>query len=809
MPGLTSNPRIAGGNAGITSLGAVGGPRGGAAAGARIIVDFITNYDASAVKQLQADLASFTNTIATEEARRTRIVQRNINARGRYERGEAIARAKIALAPADAQRQLKKDLADAKALAESPRRVDRQKAEQKIEQIITGLRTSAVNLSKEDERILRRMLVSRRTMVSTGRQLHTIQSRITAATHEQAAAQQKLLTLQRAGALASRFGALAIGMAGGLVGGLVLGAAFTAIEGALGQVGETLLNVIDPLRTARAEFKALGEEIRGMEGEGVITDADRVKAWAEQYGISLTDAEKSTLAYAAALDRYVESYNKKKQAEEAAKGNNDELSKINRDLANSLIEQDREAKKLVTTYGQSGTTMGIVVDQEYYLKKAAELTNQTLAAQANALYAQADAARRSAQATAFAAIAQQQFQNAADAAMGRQSASYDARVEALGSGESARTRGLQARLDRAQGGGGSGNAQALRDNAEERALTLLRMRLRLLGTAINIEKYEGKFRLEAINMRIKALQEEGDAQDRVNRLLQNQYEQSQEVRRNEGESIKDYLERRAQKNRELLSEADDIRRDEQQAALDKQKDIVEDEIKLRELAEQRKQMLQSAGTSAYIENLQKQLKASQEADAKALEAKKKAIEEAKKAQEAANKEAIELSTEAATQQALAAVKGIRFVEQWNKVSGYLSGLYRARSALEALVKGFGLPPDMARGYLANLDKQIAAWEAKQSEFLGGVTVDGKTRLAGGGIVMLKNSQNPFGSNVRVGEGGSELAVVLSNKVTNALSRTKSGSQNFGPFVLQSSGDLLRDRYGLKKLVSEAVGEALQ
>jgi hypothetical protein len=811
VPGISSNPRISGSSAGLTSLGAVGGPRGTAAAGARILVEFVTTYDAGAVKQLQADLAQFTNVIATEEAKRTRIVQQNINARNRFERGNIIASAKIAAAGergADT-RQLRKDLAEARDLARSPHLVDRREAKQRMDDFIAGLNQVGV-LTARDEQTLRRMLTARNTQLRTAKQLEASAKKQHEATKGQAAAQSKLLALQKAGALAQKFGALAIGAAGGLVGGLVIGALFTALEAVLGQMGEAVLSLIDPLRQAKAEFKALGEEIRAISGDNIFTDADRVEAWAKQYGLSLTEAEKRTLAYAAAVDRYVESETKRRQAEEAAKGGTGALDEQIKKLRNELIKADKDSGNLVTKYGQVGMASGQVADQEYYLKLATEQTTAAMLAQTTALYAQAVAARNSAQATAYAAIAQQEFESAATRAMGRQSAGYDARIAALGSGESARTRGLQAQLDKAQGGGGS-NAKALAENAEERALTLLRQRLRLLGTAINIEKYSGKFQLEAINMRIQALQEEGDAQDRVNRLLDNQYKQSQEVKRNQGETISDYLERRAQQNRELLAEADQLNRDEQTAQLEKRKAVVEDEIKLEELAQQRREILMAAGTSAYVKELQKRLEASKAADEKALEAKKKALEAEKAANEKAAQDAIKLSTDEETKKGLLAIAGMHNVEQLGRISGWMAGLVRARSALEALVKGFGIPAGLAAPYLANLDSQIAAWDAKAIALTGALeTKSGKTRLASGGVVMLRNSQNPFGSNVQVGEEGNELAVVLSNKVTNALMRSKNnGGNNIGPFFLQSTNDPLRDQFTFRRLVSEAVGEALR
>lgn len=808
MVTLGSNPRIGTSSMALTGQGAVGGPRGVAAAGARILVEFATTYDATAVKQLQSDLAQFTNVIATEEARRTRIVQQNINARDRVKRASTLLDAKIALYGERrgpfAERQMKQDLADAKKLAASPHLSDRAEARRVMETIITDLRTAAV-ITAQDEKVIRRMLASRNTEARTLRAIRASEEKLSAAKKGQLATQQKLVALQKAGALASRFGALAIGAVGGIFGGAALGAIFTVFQDAIETIGESLLVVIDPLRNARKEFAALGEEIRGVSGENVITDLDRVKEWAKQYGITLTETEAATLAGAVALDRYREAFEKLQAAREAAKAGDDATRQATRDLAQELIKQARAADDVETKIVGVGRGARRVVDYQYYFAQAAQQLTGDLNQQSIALRNQALAAQRSAEATAFAALAQQNFASAVNAAVGRQSASYDARIAALPQASS-RTQRLEAQLNRASsGGGGSGNAAALRENAEERALTLLRMRLRLMGTAINIDKYEGKFRLEAINMRIQALREEGDQQDRVNRLLKNQYEQSQTVRREEGESIKEYLERRAQRNRELLAEADDLRREATIARLEKEKEVTEDEVKLRELAEQRKQLLMQGTTNAYIANLQKQLEASKKKDQEAYEKKKAALLKEKKLNEEAAQEAIELSSETKYAEVMAAIRGARTLEDLNRIGGTISGLQRGKAALQALVKGWGLPPGIAAEYINRIDNLLAAAKAQERK----ITTRTDRYLAGGGIVELRNSMNPFGSNVHVGEEGSEIAVVLSNKVTNALARAKGGAQQIGPFYVQGSGDLLRDQFALKRVVKEAMSEALR
>jgi hypothetical protein len=79
----------------------------------------------------------------------------------------------------------------------------------------------------------------------------------------------------------------------------------------------------------------------------------------------------------------------------------------------------------------------------------------------------------------------------------------------------------------------------------------------------------------------------------------------------------------------------------------------------------------------------------------------------------------------------------------------------------------------------------------------------------GGVLELSNARNPFGQNVRTGEGGTEIGVILSNKVAAILKQRNGMEGQIGPFYVNGSDNPMRDRYALGRLVKEAVAEALR
>jgi len=793
----------------LTGLGAVGGPQGVAAGSLRVILEFLTQYDPSAVKQMETDLAKLNTDLAKYNADAAARANSNLNLQKRITTAEQ----KIADAGAIANtRRYSKELAAIRTLAKDP--TTREKAQTRLDQLVTEVK-SVTTLTARQEADMRKLLTLDVSRLSGKAKLAALEAQIAVLLKQQEVSETNLTRMQqlRQG-IGGKLGSLAIGAIGATIGGTILaGTVFMAMQAAVEAVGTAIQeNIIDPGKRAREAMLELGKSINAV-GEATLSDTLKVNQWLQQFGLQVDEATESALAQAAAVSRAQGAIDAYKQAVEASSNPEAARKKQIEELAAVLERQDDINGKLVQTHEKMGYSTALVTDKQYYLNLAEQQYIPIAGAAADAARNEAAAKAGLARANDVAAFTQQMLNQQIQAGLDRAGASYDARIEAIPDA-SARTKRLQAQLNRAQsggGGGGSNNSQ-LANIAEERALTLLRMRLRELGTAIKIGKYEGKFRLEAINAKIKALQKEGDAQKRVNDLLDLQYRMSKEIRREQGESIKDYLARRAQENRAMLAESDQMRRDAQVNKLNEQKERLEDEIKLQELAEQAKQAAIQGTTAANNDALQKRLAASIKHDQKVAEARKRALEKQKKDLiDAANK-AIEIATAEQTATWRTALWGMDNINDLNIVSGHLSGLLRGKAALQSLAKAWGVPQAVVAPFLAQIEKQLGYYYSRKSALSDkALNIPGRVggiKLAEGGVIKLNNSSTPFGRNVQFGENGTELGVVLSTKVTDQL-RRMNFPQQIGPFMIQSSGDPLRDQFAFKRLVKEAVAEVLR
>lgn len=804
-----TNPRLPQSN--MTGLGAVGGPQGVAAGGLRVILEFLTQYDPKAVKQLEADLAQLNSDLTNY----------NNQAAARLAKGERLeARIKTAqdrIQQADARNgnhRFKNELAQIRKLNENTNQ--RAEAQRRLQQLVTEVSATGVINNKRELSDLQRILTLDRQLGLNKKQRAALQAQINALQAQELTNQQRLAGFQglKQG-LAPRLSGLAIGAIGATIGGTILaGTVFMAMQAAVEAIGTAIYdNVIDPTHKSREAMQELGKAVDALEG---LSDLEKAAKYLTDLGIATNEATVAMLAEAAANSRVRESLAAQVQVNEAAKHSEAEKKKIIEETAAALLEQDKIQGDVVTTTqmvgGMAGPILQDVADKQWYLTEATRQYQVWANASAQAAAHDAHMKQGLADANTRAAFTQQMLNAQIQAGIDRASASYDARINAIPT-ESARTRNLQNQISRAQSGGGGGSSSQQANIAEERALILLRMRLRELGTAINITKYEGKFRLEAINAKIKALQKEGDAQQRVNKLLELQYRMSQDIKRQEGESIKDFLERRAQENRSLLAERDQLRRDNQIAALNEQKEVLEDQVKLQELAERAKQAAIAGTQSAYIKSLQAQLKASQEKDKRQAEQRKKALAKEKtQLVEGANK-GLELLSEENKKGWMLSLWGMDNINQLNITSGHLSGLLRGKASLEALARSWGVPQAVVAPFITEINKQLGYyWGAKarltakaQAGPPGGMT---RIQLAEGGAFLLNNGSSPFGQNVQFGEQGTEIGVVLSNRVTDQL-RKMNFPKSIGPFYMQGTNDPLRDQFALKRVVREAVAEALR
>lgn len=795
------------GSAANSSLGAVGGARGTAAGAIRILVEFLTQYDSKAVKQLEADLASL-------EAGETSALSRQISAekalntsRQRRLETEKELRRLVSLQekPGTIRRELKEIQNIGVLSKEGQRRLKDLDRELGLNGQLVRLQTQQAKLKATEAGFT--------TRVKNDTAALNIQAEQRLATEKQLSRFQQLKA-----AVPGKLAGLALGAVGGIVGGAILGVGFAAAEAALEAIANGLKDIFDPARHAREALKEVGGAINqiALQEEN---SGDRQKAtlqYLRDLGIEADEATVKLLAQAAATQTGREALDAHVQVSEIAKHSETLANQLRKDTIDRLIKEARVRGDLVSVTYRTAKGIIVAADTTYYAARAEEFLAQATnrgaeaADRAAAEAANLEAARRQqAGAAQLAAFAEQNLASILQSTAAAKSAGFDAQISALrdGAQPSARTKNLERQIEALQGGGGSNNSTELRNIAEERALILLRQKLRLLGANIDLEKYSGKFLLEAINAKQKALQKEADAQDRLNKLLDLQFKMSQVIRRNEGETISDFLERRAQENRDMLSEQRDLERDAVLARLEELEEKTQDEVALQELAERKKNALSKGGTDNRIKNLQKELEASRDADRKALQAKIDAIEKQKKAYEDLASTAEKYATQQANDQIREALRAARSVEELAKLSGQASGLAAAYSFISSLLTSgavTGSDAAFLRESLGRISKTLELLDARMLQV-------GKNKIrhfAAGGLINLSNASSPFGSNVRFGEEGSESALILQHKVAEGLKKSMKSVDQIGPFYMDRSDNQLRDRWEMKKLVREAVAEAL-
>lgn len=824
MTSTRDNPKLPQSTAGITSLGAVGGARGTAAGGLRILVEFLTTYDPSAVKTLQADLA--TVEAANQKAHASEVY-----------RARKLSTLKKELAGVEfnykkrASRDVRKEIELQDNLRGNQTKAAKEAVAESQHRLATLLRVEGFTdreITKIQQRheIRKKIASYERVAALTAKQTHD-------RTEQQLRTEQNLGRLQKARSqLAPKLTGLAIGAVGGILGGAILNVGWQLAEEAIAKIGDKLQDLIDPARHARESVQELGKAINELTDGGKLTQLEAARKYIEQAGgnigrgpfqinylAELTAQVTARQQTVAAMKQEIELLNTLHYKNEL--GAEDLKTAIELTRLRAQLEGTLTSKRIANPdyTGQYGVPLTILVEYVNGIKLETVAKDQlTVSTDAltDAQYRTANAAQyaanQAAQAAALWNIYAQSLASAVQAAAALQSAGTDAKIAALGDGTSARTRRLQARVNAPSGGGGDGGARArtLANIAEERALLLLKMRLKLLGTNINLEKYSGKFLLVAIEAKIAALQKEGAEQAKINQLLDLRYRQSQTIQRSEGESINDFLARRAQEQRNLLSEEADLRRQNQIDALEERKSNLEDQLALEELAERKREAMRKTGTASHNANLQKQLEASKKADAKALADRKKALEAKQKKDEEAAREAIELTSETSMKETWLAIRGMKTLEDVNKFGGRMAGLLRAKSTIQALVDGFGLPREIASGLLARLQGMInaadAAMDAAERARAG---PGGRIRYAEGGVFTLNNSSTPFGQNVQLGEQGNEIGVVLSNKVAQILKQQQGQTGQIGPFIIQQSNDPFRDRARFGRLVTDSIEAALR
>ena len=422
------------------------------------------------------------------------------------------------------------------------------------------------------------------------------------------------------------------------------------------------------------------------------------------------------------------------------------------------------------------------------------------------------------------------------------------------------------------------------ERREQQQLRAIDKNLRALQKADKVADEADQERLAALDKQIEALNEQGDAQDRVNKLLDLQYRASQTLKRQEGESIGDFLNRRAQENREILAgfaalsresqvaklqeerkalsdtieaenerreaiiervQADrealqerfEIAREERQLhmealqaqqeqlqavaerrqkerqmaiqAMQEEAQRVQTEIALRKNAEDRKAIIEQEAERQRQRRMQEALRRAQERDRAETASRRDAMAAQERAVADAYDRMERYSSDSYINQLNSAVRFANTLEQLNQVAGGIAGAQLARAHMQALLEGGQVSAALALPYIARLDRLIQFYFRKKSAAMSQIpSTRAPVPMAEGGVFRLNNGMNnPFGANIRTGESGDEIGVVLSNKVTQAL-RDSRGPAPDQTFIINRSDDPWRDKQRFGRVVKDAVSEAL-
>jgi hypothetical protein len=394
--------------------------------------------------------------------------------------------------------------------------------------------------------------------------------------------------------------------------------------------------------------------------------------------------------------------------------------------------------------------------------------------------------------------------------------------------------------------------------AEEHQLGLVNARIKALQKQDSVQDKADQAALKVFDDKIEALRKEGDEQDRLNQLLDLQYRASQKLQRNKGESIGDFLSRRAQENRSLLAEEQQLRRQDQIGQIQEQRDEVQRiqevanaereakiealqgeaerlqatvdrinqqnaaaiealqaereriqrQVQLDELAQQERQIKDAETTRKHLAELQKRLDASERADEAETKKRKAELEKQIKAEQDAAQQSIKFADLAEQEKVLAAIKAARSNKDIYTIMGQLEGARNAKAYLETVFKALGLPDAITAPVINGLRNIITQGDAKINSIIRRRYRSVVAGAAQGGVFELNNAMNPFGQNIRVGEQGKEIGVVLSNKVHKLLQEQATPKLPPMSFVINRSDDPFRDKDRFGRAVEEALAKSL-
>lgn len=978
-------------NAGLTGLGAVGGPRGVGAGALRVIVEFLTAYDAKALDELEGRLADLDKLETRTGSTRARAIREEAAARGQITRIQKLqntltndqAKALQKIINLEKQRQqalrignntsrdasgvpIIGDTQRAKSLQEAADLQNEILSSSKALQQVTGLTRQEVSLLLNGERNIEN---AKKRQAAAAAAVLASDRRLAGSARERLSIEQQIAAFRgRAGAAIGKLGSLALGAVGGLVGGAVVGLAFTAVQAGLEAVGEGVRNIVDPANDARESLEGVASAVQSIAEKEGITALDASKQRLEDLGSAASQINPVLLEQVTITQNLIE---KNKEladvlgvVEHAQTLANEAMKERVRLTARAIGESlegfagisNQASIQRIAQAAQGDTSIRLNTQEQRILAAVLKDVETAARGAANGAARAAAEERALANAGAFAATQQDALAralgNARNAAMGGIQQSFDTMGPTAGAQQAA---AIQAQMDaQAEASAQRAYSESLAANGMERSNLLLQQQLQLTNSVVNAQQYAGEQRLiaiqhnismlqnstsaeeqqlealnsqisavqrlhraqerreqqalrsidkrlkalrdadeiadeadqerlEAFDKQIEAINEQSNAQDRLNKLLDLQYRASQVLKRQQGESIGDFLNRRAQENREILAgfaslkrenqisqlqaerkaladtieaenerrqaiiervEAErealqtrfEIAREERQLhlevlqaqqeqlqavaerrqkerqmavqAMQEEAQRVQTEIALRKNAEARKAIIEQEAERQRQQRLQQALRAAQSRDAAETASRRAAMEKQKQAVADAYDRMERYSSESYINQLRSAVSFANTLEQLNQVAGGIAGAQLARAHMQALLEGGQVSAALALPYIARLNALIDYYFTKKASAIAQIPRGTLRPLAEGGVVELRNSMNnPWGANIRTGENGAEIGVVLSNKVTQALrdSRPPVPDQTF---IINRSEDPWRDKHRFGQVAREAFREAL-
>jgi hypothetical protein len=701
--------------------GAVGGPRGVAAATTQVLVNFILNYDRGRLAEIAQDLNRLKAEQATNAKEVLDLTKKHADAVKAASVAES-ARAKLIKAGVDDSAEALK-LQNQYVAAQKKGAVFLAEDNLRRQELLAKLAlsktlTDAEALALDDE-----LALTQAREAALARVNEKIRQGVALSAEEVAFLREKQQIEAARSGVGGRLGALGLGLVAGTIGGLAISSLImeplqTAIEG----VGDSINKIINPTERAREAMKRLADEINSIaESEGISQLEAAAQVLERLSRISLGGGNLNTAENRALLERIalskqlVEVLNAQTDLYKAQKG---ELADLRDAARQNLMEQQGTVINpyegwVVALSGIVGLQPLVYAEQVRIDREIAvgsqgmfeqqRQQNAVAAATEAAAEAQRDAAeaareyadelsRAAVEAASAARISDieqglestvdrlqsgteaaiDSIRRAADAATDAVRRSGESRIDALQDQlrnleltPSARTTALERQLEALKDAGPSQRTKELADQIErlndaqekaafraqldnidnEKRLILLRERLSLTGKEIDLDKYQGKERLVAIEALLAREKERNEAHERFVKLLELQYQIQQGVRRQQGETIQEFISRRTQYYRGLLAQAAELREG-PEAELEAERDRVQTSIDLKELEERRRKLIEDRARKQRLDSLQEQLQASKDRDRQELESRRDALQKQLEASRQADQDALESKRQA-------------------------------------------------------------------------------------------------------------------------------------------------------------------